>query len=142
MEEERVIGPSIFDKPMHSPDDIGFGRLGHGVLLVVGQEDHVFPRIVEVAVEVCRHVLDIINAASKLTLLPKIIDADHQSLASACAVGVLEVVATWCAATEALATLGWWRRGIVISLDVGIVVHIWETCTCKEPILHSYCEGH
>ncbi len=64
MEEERVIWLGVFDKPVHCSKDVLFRRLAHGVLLVVCQDDHVFARVAEIAIEVCRHVLDIVYAPS------------------------------------------------------------------------------
>ena len=64
VEEEGVVGAGVFDEPVHGAEEVGFGGLGHGVLLVVGQDDHIFAGIAEVLVEVCGHVLDVVDAAS------------------------------------------------------------------------------
>ena len=62
---------------MHGAQNIGFGRLAHGVLLVVGQYDHVLPRISEILIEVGTHVLDVVDASSQLAALSKVIDANQ-----------------------------------------------------------------
>ena len=41
VEEERVVGLGVLDEPVHGAQDVLLGRLAHGVLLVVGQSDHV-----------------------------------------------------------------------------------------------------
>ena len=64
VEEEGVVGAGVLDEPVHGAQDVGLGGLGHGVLLVVGQDDHVFASVAEVLVEVGGHVLDVVNAAS------------------------------------------------------------------------------
>lgn len=64
VEEEGVVGTGVFDEPMHGAEDVGFSRLRHGVVLVVGQGDHVFSSIAEALVEVCGHVFDIVDAAA------------------------------------------------------------------------------
>ncbi len=80
VEKEGVIGTGVFDKPVHGAEDVGFGGLGHGVLLVVGQDYHVFASIAEVLVKVGGHVLDVIDAASQLAPLAEVVDADQQCL--------------------------------------------------------------
>ena len=76
MKEQRVIGFCVLDQPMHGPNDVDLGGLRHGVLLIVCEDDHVFSSIAEVAIEVRRHVLHIVNATSQLPPLTKVIDAD------------------------------------------------------------------
>lgn len=63
MEKERVVAPRILDQPMHRSEEILLRRLAHGVLLVVGQDDHVFSLIPEVFDEVARHIPHIVDAA-------------------------------------------------------------------------------
>ena len=120
MEEKRVVRFRILDQPMHGTKDIRFCWLAHWVLLVISQDDHVFSRIAKVAVEVCRHVLDIVDTPSKLTPLTEIVDTNEQCFASARAIGILEGVTLRGAVAKALHGLRRWRRGIVVSLDVGI----------------------
>lgn len=52
MEEQRIIGLCILDKPVHGAQNIRLGRLAHGVLLIIGEEDHVFAGIAEILVQV------------------------------------------------------------------------------------------
>jgi len=85
VEEEGVIRPSILDQPMHRTYNVRFRRLAHGILLVIRQKHHVFPRISEVSIEIRRHVLDIIYAAPQLTFLAEVVDSDQKRFASACA---------------------------------------------------------
>jgi len=83
VEEKRVVWACVADEPGHGAKDIGLGWNGHWVLLVVCEKDlgalcladydmyanagksyHVFPLIAKVIVEICGHVLDIVDAAS------------------------------------------------------------------------------
>lgn len=41
VEEERVVGLSVLNEPVHGAQDVLLSRLAHGILLVVGQSDHV-----------------------------------------------------------------------------------------------------
>lgn len=93
MEEQRIVRPRIFDQPMHRAEDVGLGRLAHWILLIIGQEHHVLALVVEVLVEVSRHVLNIVDASSKLPSLTKIVDANQQRLPSAATIRVLELIA-------------------------------------------------
>lgn len=87
---------------MHCSKNIGLCWLAHGVLLVVRQDDHVLSRVAEIAIEVCRHVLDIVDAPSKLPPLAEVVDPNQQCLPSTLAGGVLEAVSLRCALTEPL----------------------------------------
>lgn len=78
---------------MHSPENVRLGRLAHGVLLVIGQEDHVLASVTKVLVQVCRHILDVVDTSTQLTLLAEIVDSNEQRLSLACATRVLEVIA-------------------------------------------------
>ena len=121
VEEEGVVGAGVFDEPVHGAEEVGFGGLGHGVLLVVGQDDHVFASVAEVLVEVGGHVLDVVDAAAQLAALAEVVDADEQGFPLACAVGVLEGVVAWSAMTEGLGLL--WRGGRAVSL---VLIHGWH----------------
>lgn len=100
MEEEGIVGLRILDQPVHGAEDIGLGRLAHGVLLVIREEDHIFAGISEVLIEICRHVLNIVNASSQLTLLAEIVDSNQQCLSLTSTARVLEVVTLWSAVSE------------------------------------------
>ena len=122
MEEQRVVRLRIFDQPVHGAQDVRLGRLAHGVLLVVGQDDHVLARVAEVLVEVGAHVLDVVDAAAQLAALAEVVDADEQRLAPARAAAVLEAVALRRALAEGLHGLRRGRGRAVVTLDVGIGV--------------------
>jgi hypothetical protein len=50
VEKQGVVRAGIFYQPMHCPEDILFCRLAHGVLLIVGEENHVLPLVAEILV--------------------------------------------------------------------------------------------
>ena len=64
MEKQRVVGLRIFDQPVHGTQYVLFRRLTHRILLVICKDDHILPRVSKVAVEICRHILDVIDTAS------------------------------------------------------------------------------
>ena len=92
MEEQRIVGLRVLDQPVHGAQNIRLSRLTHGVLLIIGEEDHVLAGIAEILVQVCRHVLDIVDTSAKLTLLTKVVDSDQQRLALTSAARVLEAI--------------------------------------------------
>ena len=81
----------------------------------------------EIAIEVCRHVFDIVDAAPKLSPLPKVIYAYEQSFPAAGAGGVLKAIALRCARAERDCALGRRWRGAGVALDVGVGVDGRET---------------
>lgn len=80
---------------MHGAQQICFGRLAHWVLLVVRQDHHVLPLIPKVAVQVRRHVLDIVDASPQLPPLAEVVDANKQCFTLSGTIRVLEGVTTW-----------------------------------------------
>lgn len=68
---------------MHRSQYVLFRRLAHRILLIIRQDNHVLSGVSEVAIEVCRHVLHVVDAASQLPPLTKVVDTDQQSLPSA-----------------------------------------------------------
>ena len=64
MEKQRVVGLCIFDQPVHGTQYVLFRRLAHRILLVICKDNHVLPCVAKIAVEVCRHIFDVIDAAS------------------------------------------------------------------------------
>jgi hypothetical protein len=48
MEEQGIVSGSALDEPFHRFDDVGLGRFGVGVFIVVGEEDDVFGGVPEV----------------------------------------------------------------------------------------------
>jgi hypothetical protein len=77
MKEERVVLLRIFDQPLHCTQDIRLGRNAHGMLLVVGENNHVLPPIPVPLMEENRHVGDIVDASTKLIRLSDIVDSDQ-----------------------------------------------------------------
>lgn len=107
---------------MHRPQDIRFRRLTHGILLVVGKDNHVLPRIAKVLVQVCRHVLHIVDAATELTLLAEVVDSDQEGLSLPGAARVLEIIALRGTVTECDGST-WRRRGSTMAaLMVGVLI--------------------
>jgi hypothetical protein len=111
VEEERVVGAGVLDKPLHGSQNILLGGLAHGVLLVVGESDHVLGLVAKGLHEVVGHVLDIVDASPQRALLIKVVDADKQSLALAGTVGVLEAVVVGSTIAKGLHARGRRRRG-------------------------------
>ena len=122
---------------MHGAQDILLGGLTHRVLLIIGQDNHVLPRVAEVTVEICGHVFDVVDAASKLAPLTKIVDADQEGFAPPCAIGVLEAVALRGTVAESLHGLRRWRWGVVVSLDVGVGIDGRKACYMLKLIRHK-----
>lgn len=119
VKEQRIVGLGILDQPVHGTQEIGLGRLAHWILLVIGQEDHVFALVAVVLVEVVAHVLNIIDAPTQLSTLPKVVDSNEQSLAAAGAIGVLERVARGSTCAKRLGLL--WRRRRSVRLTAIVV---------------------
>lgn len=61
---------------MHGTQDVLFRRLAHGVLLIIGQDNHVLPFVAKVLDQVARHVLYIVDASAKLPSLSEVVDAN------------------------------------------------------------------
>ena len=85
---------------MHRSQYVLLCRLAHGILLIIGQDDHVLSRITEIAVKVGRHVFHVVDASPQLSSLPEVIDANEQSLPSSGTIGVLVTVSSRCAIAE------------------------------------------
>ena len=129
VEEQRVIRSGILDQPVHSTENVLFRRLAHWVLLIVGEKNHILSGVPKVRVEISRHVLDIVDTASKLTSLTEVVYANEKRFASTCAVGVLEAIPLRSTTAKTLHALGRRRRSIVVSGAVGICIHGRKTCT-------------
>lgn len=102
MQEEGVVGPCVGDEPLHGADDVALGWLHDGVLLVVGQDDHILALIAVILYQEGRDVLGVVDAPAQLSLLAKVIDANKKRASLARAVGVLEGIALGRAVTELL----------------------------------------
>lgn len=124
MEKERVVWLGVLHKPVHGPKDIRFRRLAHGVLLVVGQNDHVFPGVAEVLVQVRGHVLHIVYATAKLPLLTEVINSDQESLPLAGTIRVLEAISLRGTMTECDRGRRRGRRGVRIPVVVRVLVNV------------------
>ena len=109
---------------MHCPEYVSLGRLAHGVLLVICQENHVLSLVVEMAVQVGAHVLHVVDATAELSALAEVVDADEQGFPAAVAGRVLEGVAVGRAVAEPLRGSWWWRgtaRAVVLLLGCTMV---------------------
>lgn len=83
MEEQRIVWLGILDEPVHGPEDIDLGRLAHGVLLIIGQKNHILASIAEVLIQISRHILNVIDTPAQLTLLAEVVDTNHERLSLA-----------------------------------------------------------
>lgn len=102
MHKQRIIRLRIPHQPLHGPEDIRLGRDTHGILLVVGEDNHVAAAVPEAAMEEGGHVGDIVDAAAELVGLAEVIDADEEGATTTGAGGVLEVVVGGGAVAEVL----------------------------------------
>lgn len=82
VEKQRVIWSCILHKPMHRPNNVCFGRLACRILLIVRQDNHILQSISVPLIQEALHVFDIIDTASQLSALPKVIDSNQQGLPS------------------------------------------------------------
>ena len=110
---------------MHCAEDVLFGRLAHRILLVIGQYDHILPRVAEILVQVGAHVLDIVDTTSQLPALVKVVDSNQKRFPPSRTITILEVIALRCTIAKRLCCL-WGRwRGTVVALHVCIRVDSW-----------------
>lgn len=116
MEEERVVRTGVFDQPVHGPQYILLCGLAHGVLLIVGENDHVLAFVAKLLDQVGRHVPDVVDAPPQLAALAKIVDADQQGLPPAVALRILEGVSLGVAIAEGLRRRG--RLGRVVGVGI------------------------
>lgn len=76
MEEERVVGSSILDQPVHGTKNVLLCGLTHGILLIVGQDDHVFSFITKMFHQISSHVSDIVDTSTQLATLAEVVDTN------------------------------------------------------------------
>ena len=95
MEEQRVIRLSVLNQPVHGPNDIILGRDTHGILLVVGEDDHILATIPEAFVQEGGHVGDVVDTSIELIGLTEIVDPNEQGFPPASTSRVLELVIGW-----------------------------------------------
>lgn len=128
MEEQRVIRLGVLNQPVHGSKNVGFGRLTHGVLLVISQQNHILTGIPKVLVQVIRHVFDIVYATPQLALLAEVVDSNHQRLSLARAARILETVALRCAMTEGDGVAGRGSRTatLTVTLVYWLVIKLWS----------------
>ena len=91
---------------MHCAQDVRFCGLAHGVLLVIRERDHVLALVPKELVQVCAHVLDIVDAATELAPLAKVVDTNQQRFPAPITCRVLEGVAIGRAVAEILCARG------------------------------------
>ena len=103
---------------MHGSQNILLRGLAHWILLIVGENHHVFSLVAKVIVQIGGHIFDIVDASSQLPSLPEIVDPDEQGFTATCASRVLKVVSLGSAGSEALH--GLWRRW----RSIGVPIHI------------------
>lgn len=113
---------------MHGAQDVLLRRLAHGVLLVIGEQNHVLPLVAKVLDQVRGHVAHVIDTAPQLATLAEVVNADEQGLPAAVALRVLERIVGGGAGTEMLWGGWWWARSMA-------VVRIRVRCVCAVMIL-------
>lgn len=129
MEEKRIIRLSILDEPVHGTKNVCLCRLAHRVLLIIREKNHIFTGISKVLVEVCRHVLNIIDTSSQLALLTEIVNSNQQCLSLSRTTRVLEVVTLRGAMTERDRSRG--RSRWATTATLGRVVVCYEANICQ-----------
>ena len=102
-------------------------------MLVVCQDDHILPRIAKVAVEVIRHILDIIDTPSEFRLLSEIVDPYQERLTPSCTIRVLILVIHIRARIEVVWSRRRWSWGMIIAVDKGVRVYRGETLGISTP---------
>lgn len=103
---------------MHGPEEILFRRLAHRVLLVVGQDDHIFSFIAKVFGEIGGHIPRIVNTAAQLSSLAKIVYAYKKRFSPTGAITVLESVVCGSSMSKMLRAGGRRRRRTIIAMVV------------------------
>lgn len=105
---------------MHGAQDVLLGGLAHGVLLVVGKEDHVLPLVAKVLDQVRGHVAHVIDAAPQLAALAKVVDTDEEGLPAPVTLRVLERIVAGGAGAKVLGR-GWgWTRCVAVRIRIRV----------------------
>jgi hypothetical protein len=128
VKEEGIVGSRVLNKPVHGSQNILLGGLAHGILLVIGQNNHVFTSVAKVLGEIGRHVADVVDAATQLTALAKVINADEESFTPASALRVLERVALGSAASKVLRCARGSLDGIMAALLEPVLLILGRGC--------------
>ncbi len=80
VKEQVVVRLGTLDKPVHCADNVGSCGVGHGIRLIVRENDHIVPGKVVARVHELGHVADIVDTSLQLIRRSKIIDANQQCL--------------------------------------------------------------
>lgn len=100
MEEKRIVGSRVLDKPVHGTEDVCFGGLAHRVLLVISKNDHVLSSIAKALVQISRQVPSIVDTTTQLAFLIEVVDTNQQCFSLSRAARILEVVTLRSTVTE------------------------------------------
>jgi len=120
---------------MHGAKDVGLGWLAHGVVLVVRQENHVLSLVAKVAVQIRAHVLHVVDAATQLAPLTKVIDTYEQRLPPAIACRILVRVPVGGTRAKVLGlSWRWWRAAALLPLV--------STCTSQQTARGGWFKEH
>ena len=112
-------------------------------MLVVCQEDHILPRIAKVAVEVIRHIFDVVNTPSELRLLSEIVDPYQQRLTPSCTIRVLILVVYIRTRVEVVWSCRRWWWGLTVTVDKGVRIYGGETLGISTPrIMRDLYSNH
>ena len=112
-------------------------------MLVVRQEDHILPRIAKVAVEIIRHIFDVIDTPSEFRLLSEIVDPYQQRLTPSCTIRVLILVVHIRARVEVVWSCRGGSWGMIIAVDKGVRVNGGETLGISTPrFMKDFCCIH
>lgn len=115
---------------MHGAEDILFGRLTHRVVLVIGQNDHVFALIAEMLCQIRRHIPYVVDAASQLSALTKVVDAHKQSFPPSGTGTILEGIILRSTVAKRLRASGRRWRCVLVAVAVGIGIYRRHGCGC------------
>ena len=128
MQEQGIIRLCIRHQPTHCAQYIRLRWLGYWILLIIGQDNHVFPTVPISLNQKGRDIPYVIDTASQLALLAKIVYADEQSLAFAGTVGILKGIAIRGAVAELLLAGRRWRGTFAsVGALVGVLVAIMSS---------------
>ena len=142
VEKEGIVRPRVLYQPVHCPQYVHFRGLAHRVLLVIREDHHVLPLVAEMPIQICRHVLHIVDAPPQLAPLAEIVYAYEQGFPPAGAVGVLEGVAPWCAMTKCLLLRRGRGRRVVVWKSMSAAVHARGLLSYFENCYNSRRVGH
>jgi hypothetical protein len=111
---------------MHCPEQILLCRLTHRILLVIGQDHHVFSLVAEVFDEVARHIPHIVDATPQLSSLTKVVYTDKKRFPPTGAVAVLKSISLGRPVSKMLRAGRGRRRRAVVTMIIRIRVYRWH----------------